>query len=50
MHTEVDHAVPIADGCDPWDTGNWQAAHKSCNASKGAGMGTRAPLVHTRTW
>lgn len=49
--TEVDHRVPIADGCDPYDPSNWQATHKSCNASKGARQGSsRPPLVTTKAW
>lgn len=49
--TEVDHAVPITDGCDPWDQTNWQATHKRCNASKGPRTdAARPPLVTSRRW
>jgi len=34
--TEVDHYVPIADGCDPWDAENWRAACKPCHSAKTA--------------
>jgi 5-methylcytosine-specific restriction endonuclease McrA len=49
--TEVDHRVSIAEGCDPWDQSNWQAAHKRCNASKGARADVpRPPLVTSQDW
>ena len=34
---EVDHIVPIAQGGDPFDPANVQAAHRICNQRKGDG-------------
>lgn len=50
LATEVDLITAEAVGGDPWDQRNWQPAHKSCNASKGAGREARPPLVTSREW
>ena len=33
---EVDHVIPVDEGIDPTDQGNWVGACKSCNAKRGA--------------
>jgi len=34
--TEIDHYVPIKDGCDPLDESNMYVICRSCNRKKGA--------------
>lgn len=34
--TEVDHIIPIANGCDPWDEDNFQALCKTHHSAKTA--------------
>ena len=47
---EVDHAVPIARGGDPWSYGNLQATHRICNQCKGKRMpGDARPMEIRRT-
>ena len=43
MSPVIDEIVPISKGGSPYDRGNCQLAHRSCNAHKGAKVGRRAP-------
>jgi len=33
---EVDHVIPVDEGIDPTDQGNWVGACKPCNTKRGA--------------
>lgn len=43
---EIDHYIPIRDGCDPLDESNMYIVCKGCNRRKGAGKARYGFYIH----